>query len=118
MIKLTLQPIIENAIHHGISKVDRKGIIKVKGYIKDDYLIFEIEDNGIGIEKERIHDIIHNQGSEHKKSFNHIGVYNVMRRVKLNHGEKYGITINSEYMRYTKVTLTLPIIGEGGEIDV
>ncbi|GKX30859.1 putative two-component sensor kinase [Vallitalea longa] len=115
MIKLTLQPLIENAIHHGLSKVDRKGIIKVSGYIKEDYLIFDIEDNGIGIEKERIHDIINNQRSEDKKSFNHIGVYNVMRRIKLNHGERYGITIKSEYMRYTKVTVTLPIIGEGEE---
>ncbi|GMQ59287.1 sensor histidine kinase [Vallitalea sediminicola] len=118
MIKLTLQPLIENAIHHGISKIDRKGIIKVRGYIKKELLIFEIEDNGIGIEKERIYDIINSQKSEDRKSFNHIGVNNVMRRIKLNHGEGYGITIDSEYMKYTKVTLILPIINEGGKSDV
>lgn len=118
MIKLTLQPLIENAIHHGISKVDRKGIIKVRGYLQEEFLIFEIEDNGVGIEKERIYDIIHSKKSEDRKSFNHIGVNNVMRRIKLNHGEGYGITIDSEYMKYTKVTLILPIIHEGGKSDV
>jgi two-component system, sensor histidine kinase YesM len=108
ILKIIFQPIIENAIIHGISENNDKGIIKIKGFIETNNLIFEIIDNGRGIEIEKIKQIFTNND----KNINdgNIGIKNVDKRIKLYHGSDYGIFIESQLSKYTKVKFVLPII--------
>jgi sensor histidine kinase YesM len=117
IIKLILQPIVENAILHGLSKLTEGGKICVKGFMDHADAVFEITDNGVGMTEEEIKKLL-TEGTIHRRSFNHIGVMNVDRRIKLNYGEGYGMSIQSEYGKYTTVRLVLPkIINDmGGEM--
>ncbi|MBU3188116.1 sensor histidine kinase [Clostridium bowmanii] len=106
--KLTLQPIVENAIYHGLKWKKNFGHLSIKGYKQGEKIIFEIYDNGIGIEKEKLIANITKKNKE--KSF---GLYNVDQRIKLYFGEAYGISIKSEVGEYTEVTLIIPGRMEG-----
>ncbi len=101
--KLTLQPIIENALYHGVKEGEKKGLIKIYGYEKDGEILIEITDNGVGIDKESIDNALKDNSSE--KSF---GLYNINNRLKLKFGNNYGIKIQSEVNKYTKVTVNMP----------
>lgn len=109
IIKLILQPIVENCILHGFNDLDGKGKITIKGYIQDENIIFEVTDNGIGMFQEQIEKLL-TEEETHRRSFNQIGIKNVHKRIKLNHGDKYGLSIESESNKYTTIRLLLPII--------
>lgn len=116
--KLTLQPIIENAIFHGLEKRNAKGLISVMLEIVDDNLHINISDNGAGIEEEKLAKLNNrlNRASvgyiveDEESRRGGIALKNVSRRIKLLFGEEYGIHINSIIGIGTKVVLTLPII--------
>lgn len=108
IIKFTLQPIVENAIFHGLEPKGSKGIIDI--HIKhpsEKLLKIEIKDNGIGMSKEQIEKVMTGNSTK-EKSFNNVGIKNVDERIKLTFGKQYGIAINSIVNKYTKVTITLP----------
>ena len=110
VLKLCLQPVLENAVYHGIvCKKDSLGIIEVNGYMEYDALVIEIADNGIGMKKETLLQL---RNSLNEKTINseHIGLYNINKRIKLMYGEKYGIEIESEYNVGTTVKIKFPII--------
>ncbi len=112
--KLILQPLVENAIYHGIDKMRKKGIIKLTIRREDETIYIEVMDNGKGILPEEVEDF--NQKfredrddyilGDNRKS---IGLANVNGRVKLFFGKDYGLQIESEYETYTKMKLYLPI---------
>ncbi len=112
--KLILQPLIENAIYHGIDKMRKKGTIKLTIRREDETIYIEIMDNGKGMLPEEVEDL--NQKfkedrddyilGDNRKS---IGLANVNGRVKLFFGKDYGLQIESEYETYTKMKLYLPI---------
>ncbi|MBC8062424.1 MAG: sensor histidine kinase, partial [Clostridiaceae bacterium] len=102
-IKLILQPLVENALIHGIGELDIKGIIRVTGKIIEGDILFEIIDNGIGMEEERIKEILEGD-IEEKKGY---GIKNVDQRIKLYFGEKYGIKIYSEKGKGTKIEVRI-----------
>jgi len=115
--KLLIQPIIENAVYHGIGNINDVGIIRLNTFIRYGVLIIEVVDNGIGMDKEsldKLNEILALDNdtyfrlrvNEERKS---IGLENVNRRIKLFYGEKYGLTINSEKDKFTKVTVSIPI---------
>lgn len=106
-LKLMLQPIIENAIIHGISQCEEKGLITIKGYIKDKDIIFKIIDNGKGIDPDKIKDLFVDNKNENKRK---VGIYNVNKRIVLNFGDEYGINVVSELKKYTEVTVRVPLI--------
>ncbi|MBM7685877.1 sensor histidine kinase [Defluviitalea raffinosedens] len=106
--KLIIQPIIENSINHGYSKKEKLEII-LKIFIKSNKLILEIADNGDGIPKERLEEILTALKQENLES-KHIGLYNVHRRIQLLYGTDYGIHIDSVYNEGTKVTIDLPVL--------
>lgn len=111
--KLTLQPLIENAIYHGIKEKQEKGFLSIKGYLDNDRIKIEVLDNGVGMDQETIDQLLHpNNQMEHPVSF---GVNNVNARLKLLYGECYGLTIESKKNNYTKVTVLLPVtVAQGG----
>ncbi len=108
--KITLQPIIENAIYHGLDRMVDEGEIRIGVHSRGDNLVFTVEDNGIGMTKEQCRKIL--EGSAGDKTG--IGIRNVNNRIKIYFGEQYGIQIDSELDEGTTVTIIMPKIGEGG----
>ncbi|MDP4180952.1 MAG: histidine kinase [Bacillota bacterium] len=115
--KLLIQPIIENAVYHGICDINKKGVINLNSYIEYGELIIEVVDNGIGMDKESVKALnetlamdndtyFRTRANEERKS---IGLENVNRRIKLFYGEKYGLRITSEKDEFTKVRVTIPL---------
>ena len=106
--KITLQPLVENALYHGIKNKRGGGQIVVLGWDDVDSYYIQVKDNGIGMTKERL-DEIRNALKEAVPKENVLyGLYNVNERIRLNLGEGYGIEIESKYEEGTKVTLHLP----------
>ncbi len=110
ILKFILQPIVENAIIHGIGQTNQKGLISVKAYKYEEELIFTITDNGAGMRKEKIERVLKSDGEN--SAFSGIGISNVNERIKLNFGEEYGLNIESMEGLYTSVEVRLPIIEE------
>ncbi len=108
-VKLILQPVIENAIYHGIKPLEKNGIIKISGYIKNNSsIVFEISDNGKGIDPQKIEALqkqLSNQDTHFKSD--EIGLSNVNQRIKLIFGQQYGCSISSDSAG-TAVTITIP----------
>lgn len=110
IIKLIFQPVVENAIVHGLEGVQEKGIIRITGYHRNDKIIFSIEDNGKGIPEEtleelnrRINDFGQSQGER-----GGIGLRNVNERIQLHYGDAYGLKLSSEPGKGTAVILEFP----------
>jgi len=86
-IKLILQPLVENALIHGIETYDGKGYIKIKGFYEHDNIIFEIINNGNTIDLSKVNNLL-NSATEEKDSY---GIQNVNERLKLYYGENFGL---------------------------
>jgi len=112
ILKLTLQPIVENALYHGIKNKRELGLIRIYGrMLEDNRILFEVIDNGIGIDKEKLDEINSelNSGSEdHINKDSGFGLNNVHKRIKLYYGKQYGLNIKSEYLIGTTVSITIP----------
>jgi two-component system sensor histidine kinase YesM len=106
--KLTLQPLVENSIYHGLKQKASKGMLVIKGYCEKDTVKIEVIDDGVGINEELIARILSQSANHHKNS--DFGVYSVDSRLKLLYGEQYGIRIESRVNEYTKVTVILPAV--------
>ena len=111
LIKLVLQPIIENAIYHGLKYKESKGLLIIKGFMKDGNAVLQVIDDGVGMDEETLAHIY----DKHKVNYhsNGVGVYNVQKRLKLYYGEDYGITYTSELGKGTTATITIPGRQEG-----
>lgn len=111
LIKLVLQPIIENAIYYGLKYKESKGLLIVKGFMKDGNAVLQVIDDGVGMDEETLAHIY----DKHKVNYhsNGVGVYNVQKRLKLYYGEDYGITYTSELGKGTTATITIPGRQEG-----
>ena len=116
IVKLVLQPIIENAIYHGIKYKEGMGLLTVRGYEKDGCVVLEVADNGVGMDEETLKHIF----ERHKVNYrsNGVGVYNVQQRLKLYYGNDYGITYKSRKGVGTKAMITIPKVQEGGHEKV
>ena len=99
--KLILQPLVENAIQHGIEMTEGGGRIEITGAMEDNYLIFRVKDNGQGMSLERRQEVLA------RRDDNHFGLYNVHMRAVLNGDETCGIELHSMEGKGTEVILTL-----------
>lgn len=117
ILKLTLQPLVENALYHGIKGSRKGGIITVTGRKQDDKtLLLEIHDNGIGFTAKRLAEIreeMENETHEIVIKESGFGLDNVNRRNRLYYGKDFGLQIESRYRHGTCVMLTIPIINDG-----
>jgi two-component system sensor histidine kinase YesM len=138
VLRMILQPIVENAILHGISAAGRRGTIRISARLeeapgaaplalpepglvaaKDRRLVLEVKDDGVGIEAEKVLSALEepSENSEKGSRLHHIGLANVRRRIRLNFGESFGLEVESERGRYTLVRFHLPVVrreGNGG----
>ncbi len=111
ILKLTLQPLVENALYHGIKNKRSGGMIKVRGERRsDEYVHIEIEDNGIGMTPERLAQVrsalLHDTPGQNDGGY---GLVNVNQRIRLYYGQRYGLAIVSEHGAGTTVSLTIPL---------
>jgi len=108
--KITIQPLVENALYHGIKNKRGIGEIIISDKKEKNYYLIQIKDNGIGMTEERMAQvkdgIVHKQPTETDV----YGLYNVNERIRLEFGEEYGLTIESSYSQGTVVSVKLPYV--------
>lgn len=108
--KITLQPLVENALYHGIKNKRGGGKITLRGHEEKDFFTIEVEDNGIGMTEERLLAVRKGLSEKAPQKSELYGLYNVNERIRLNFGDEYGIQISSEHEKGTVVEVRLPKI--------
>ncbi len=110
ILRMLLQPLVENAVKHGLNDLQTNVLtIDVEGGISDGALTFTVLDNGCGIPPEKLAEInARLADSSQDVSDSSIGIVNIHRRIAMRCGSEYGLKIESEYGRYTKITVTMP----------
>lgn len=111
VLKLILQPIVENALYHGIKNKRGMGMIRVRGEQKGDNLYFYIEDNGIGMredEQDRVRMLLTQRSREYDDTHSGFGLANVNERIQLSYGQEYGVSFFSTYGEGTVMTVCIP----------
>ena len=107
-LKLMLQPLVENAIYHGMEFMDGDGMIMVKAWQEENELYLSVADNGLGMTEDKVEMILTGKSTSGNGRGSGIGVKNVNERIKLYFGEAYGLTIDSEPDEGTTVIIHLP----------
>lgn len=112
--KITIQPLVENALYHGIKNRRGGGRIEISARLNNHDVIVSVKDNGIGMSESRLKHIITNLDKEQVISGRQIrdsyGLYNVNQRIKLKFGKRYGLSISSVYGEGTCVSVSIPYI--------
>ena len=110
IIRIVLQPLVENAIYHGIKPLTNKGLIRIGGRILAQSVELTISDNGLGMTGQELEALRQNMKSDKIKESRHIGVANVNQRLRLCFGEEYGLLVESREGEGTSVTVRIPRI--------
>lgn len=112
ILKLTLQPLVENALYHGLKNKRRLGRILVSAERAGDKVVLRVYDDGKGLTAERlayVRKLIRGELEDYD-SPSGFGLFNVEQRIRLNYGTAYGIELNSVYGEWTEVTVTIPVV--------
>jgi two-component system sensor histidine kinase YesM len=112
VIKLIVQPLVENSIYHGIKPKIGKGLIKITAKKIGSNLEISVSDNGVGMESDMCNNILKDEfvsENDNSKNGSGVGVRNVNKRIKLYYGEEYGVCYKSEVGVGTTATITLPL---------
>lgn len=104
ILKLILQPIVENAVHHGIRNLECDGNIRITGYSCDDEIVLSVMDDGVGMTQEKQQEILSGKSQKEKSGF---GLYSEIQRISLFYGISDPITIKSELDAGTEITICL-----------
>lgn len=106
--RLTLQPIVENAILHGILETENhSGTIVLTGWEENDHIVLLISDDGVGMDRETLDNIL-NKNAASAHGGNHIAIYNTHRRIQILYGKNYGLIFRSTKGKGTEVEIHLP----------
>lgn len=123
VIKFMLQPVVENAIYHGIEPMHGKGEIHIAAKATEGHLVLAVQDNGIGMDEARLEGLrrsLQESGGEDNNRHDRIGMANVQQRIQLQYGYGYGLQVERASGGGTLVTFVLPYrlhVGEGGGDD-
>ncbi len=116
IVKFTLQPLVENAIFHGVVPKGTFGTITIDAREDGEYLIITVADDGVGMTEEEARGLLRKEERPGRTSMNGIGVANVHRRLKLVYGQKCGLSVLSE--KGVRTEISVRILKEGGEEDI
>ncbi|MDO4343358.1 MAG: sensor histidine kinase [Eubacteriales bacterium] len=114
IVKLTLQPLVENAIYHGIKEMHGRGVIKIRGFSREKSVWLQVEDNGVGIPEEKMKGLLTGGGNGRGNSY---GLYNVQQRLQIYFGKEYGLTVESIEGSGTTVSVRIPAGFEREELE-
>jgi len=106
--KITLQPIIENAIYHGIKPKKEKGHIVIQGYEEEEHIVFNVLDDGVGMSEDKMTTLNEELANYYIKGNQHIGIRNVNQRIKLIFGEEYGVKFIGRKEGGIQVKIVIP----------
>jgi len=113
--RFTLQPLVENAIFHGIEPKGGAGTVLLQAYEENDQAItLIIKDDGVGMDEKTIEEVFSTSSSPAKGMFREIGIRNVAKRIEYTYGPEYGLSIESEVGSYTKAIIRLPKLTKEG----
>ena len=116
IIKLTLQPLVENALYHGIKNKRGGGHIRVSGVLCQDVMIFKVQDDGIGMDGARLAQVCamlrDGEQEPEQEETGGFGLFNVNQRIQLNYGREYGLKIQSTYGQGTEIWVRIPCRAE------
>jgi len=115
VIKLLLQPLVENAIYHGVKIKEGKGLISIRVFQEYGNLCISVQDDGVGMTPEQLDHIYDEQKKDAVGTG--VGIYNVDKRIKLNYGEEYGVFFKSWQGAGTVATIVLPFENEKTQLD-
>ena len=116
LIKLSLQPLVENAVIHGFTGYRSDGIVTISAHKKDNDVLICVTDNGIGFLPEGITNMNRIFAlTTLPEDFHHFGLFNINRRISQAYGQPYGLTIDSEIGVYSTVTMRLPYVSQEKE---
>jgi len=115
--RFLLQPVVENALIHGIEPSGRTGLIVIRGSVQDNKLNFSVTDNGAGMTQEQIDRLMNSENCKDRGRLSGIGIPNVINRIHLLYGPEYGLYINSIKGVFTTVDIYLPVITDRKEDD-
>ncbi|OUQ28052.1 histidine kinase [Lachnoclostridium sp. An131] len=105
-VKLVLQPVVENAIYHGIKYKEGKGLIQIRGFREEGSIILRVQDDGRGMDQDTLEHIFEKHVRDTKS--NGVGLQNVHERIRLYYGTAYGLSFESEPGKGTTVRIRLP----------
>lgn len=111
IIKICLQPVIENAVYHGFKPKNTKGTLTISGELDDTNIVFTMSDDGVGMDTDTLsslNTLLHE--SVYNDSGSHIGLANVNKRIKIIFGEAYGLSVDSRKNVGTTVKITIPAV--------
>ncbi|WP_340020399.1 sensor histidine kinase [Paenibacillus sp. FSL H3-0457] len=111
MPKMILQPIVENAIFHGLAELEEDGIITIRIQSQLDEVVIQVCDNGVGMDHHTMQNLMEEKSGEGTGT-NGIGLHNVQRRIQLHFGKSYGIQVESKIGEGTIFSILLPAILE------
>lgn len=111
IIKICLQPIIENAVYHGLKPKGSNGELKIIGKLyNNDAIVFTICDNGVGMDHVQLDEMNQKLSDSENQMKDHIGIYNVNQRIKIVFGKDYGVSIESIENLGTTVKIKIPLV--------
>lgn len=108
VLKLLLQPFIENCIKHGFSNFEKDGIIFLYAYLEEEQLHIIIEDNGSGIRKDQIDQIL-SLSCQTEETYSNIGIRTCIERLRLQYGSRFTFSIASDGQTFTRILLSYPV---------
>lgn len=111
IVKLTLQPLVENSIYHGIKEMKGRGTIAISARREDACVVIRVADNGVGIPADKMENLL--SGSKNGKRYSY-GLYNIQQRLQIYFGKEYGLTIESAEGKGTSATIRIPVGFERG----
>ena len=120
MPKMTLQPIVENALHHGIEKSSKKGLVKIHILATDKDVIITVSDNGTGMDYRTLNELnqkIREGKIEKRKKGNGIAMVNISQRIRLTFGDAYGLEYRSLKAVGTDAVIRLPIVNDFSRVN-
>lgn len=115
--KLTLQPIVENALYHGIKYKRSPGVITVTGKMQEDLIYFTVSDDGVGMNQEELEQLQHDITKPCKETDRGFGLANVNERIRMYFGAEYGLRVTAAPGEGTTVTIVIPATLEAAEFS-
>lgn len=112
ILKLTLQPLVENALYHGIKNKRGLGHIRVLAEKEGENLVFKVKDDGIGMTAERLEEVrqLINGDRTRDQESSGFGLFNINQRIRLHYGPEYGLRIESAYRKGTELQVVIPCV--------